>query len=78
MSPLVCESKLLLHNSIVFFFYLGVMGNVYIDSIGDRIADYSLLDMTDLAEGTYYVRLYLLRWIDSDSYVTPFLIYIDW
>ena len=32
------------------------MGNVYIDDIGDRIADYSLLDMTDLAEGTYYVR----------------------
>ena len=60
MSPLGCEFR------VLFFFDLGVMGNVYIDSIGDRIADYSLLDMTDLAEGTYYVRLYLLRWIHGE------------
>ena len=33
------------------------MGNVYIDNIGDRIADYSLLDMTDREEGIYHVRI---------------------
>ena len=32
------------------------MGDVYIDEIGDKIADYSLLDMTDLTAGTYHVR----------------------
>ncbi len=31
------------------------MGDVYIDAIGDRIADYSLLDMTDLQDGVYHV-----------------------
>ena len=38
-------------------FITGVMGNVYIDNIGDRIADYSLLDMTDREEGIYHVRI---------------------
>ena len=31
------------------------MGDVYVDEIGDRIADYSLLDMTDLQNGEYEV-----------------------
>ena len=31
------------------------MGEVYVDSIGDRIADYSLLDMQDLEAGTFNV-----------------------
>ena len=32
------------------------MGDVYVDEIGDRIADYSLLDMTDRINGTFKVR----------------------
>ena len=36
-------------------FFSGIMGEVYVDSIGDRIADYSLLDMQDLEAGTFNV-----------------------
>ena len=36
---------------------LGIMGDVYIDEIGDRIADYSLLDMTDRENGTFHVSI---------------------
>ena len=42
--------------------FSGIMGgDVFIDSIGDRIADYSLLDMTDLHNGDYQV-LHALIW----------------
>ena len=35
---------------------IGIAGDVYIDEIGDRIADYSLLDMTDLNGGIFEVK----------------------
>ena len=38
----------------VVLYPTGIMGEVYIDSIGDRIADYSLLDMSQ--SGMYEVR----------------------
>ena len=39
------------------------MGDVYIDSIGDRLADYSLLDMTDPVGGTFEVGFYSsIKW----------------
>ncbi len=38
------------------FLCLGIWGDVFIDEIGDRIADYSLLDMTNIEEGVYEVR----------------------
>lgn len=31
------------------------MGDVYIDEMGDRIADYTLLDMTDIENGIWSV-----------------------
>lgn len=38
------------------YFFAGIMGQVYIDEIGDRIADYSLLNMIDIENGEYEVR----------------------
>ncbi|ELT91112.1 hypothetical protein CAPTEDRAFT_175370 [Capitella teleta] len=35
--------------------FQGIMGEVYVDEIGDRIADYSLLDMTDIQLGEYEI-----------------------
>ena len=33
-----------------------MVGDVYVDAIGDRVADYSLLNMQDQVEGTFRVR----------------------